>query len=72
MPKCAVDAWVEASKHFVPMTELLEKAGEGVAKRFGVPATYITSGADAALTLMAAACMTGKDREKMRKLPGTY
>ena len=71
MPKCASDAWVEASKYFVPMTELLEKACERVAKLCGVPAAYITSGADAALTLMSAACMTGKDREKMRRLPDT-
>ncbi len=71
IPKCASDAWVEASKYFVPMTELLEKACERVAKLCGVPAAHITSGASAALTLMSAACITGKDREKMKRLPNT-
>jgi len=71
MPKCASDAWVEASKHFVPLEELLEKACARVAKLCGVPAAHITSGADAALTLMSAACMTGNDRKKMKRLPDT-
>ena len=71
MPKCASDAWVEASKHFVPLEELLEKACARVAKLCGVPAAHITYGEDAALTVMSAACMTGNVRNKMKRLPDT-
>ena len=59
----------EASKHFVDFNELLKKSGEHVANLLGVEASYITSGAAAALTLCTAACITGTDPAKIRQLP---
>jgi L-seryl-tRNA(Ser) seleniumtransferase len=58
-----------ASKYFVDLNELLEKAGEYVANLLGVEASYITSGAAAGLTLSTAACITGTNPAKIRQLP---
>jgi len=65
-----MEEMIEASKYFVDLNELLEKAGEYVANLLGVEASYITSGAAAGLTLSTAACMTGTDPAKIRQLPG--
>jgi uncharacterized pyridoxal phosphate-dependent enzyme len=53
------------------MHKLLKRAGEELAKICEVEAAYITSGAGAAMVLASAACITGKDREKMDRLPDT-
>lgn len=71
MPQVCIDAMNEAAKYFVDMHKLLEKAGEEMARVCGVEAAYITSGAGAGMVLAVAACMTGKDREKMELLPTT-
>ena len=65
-----MEEMIEASKYFVDLNELLDKAGEHVANLLGVEASYITSGAAAGLTLSTAACMTGTDPAKIRQLPG--
>lgn len=62
-------AMVDANSNYVEMEELLNKAGEHVAKLMGVEAAYITSGCFAALALSTAACMTGRDRQKISQLP---
>lgn len=62
-------AMVDANSNYVEMEELLDKAGEHVAKLMGVEAAYITSGCFAALALSTAACMTGRDRQKISRLP---
>ena len=62
-------AMVEANSNYVEMEELLDKAGEHVAKLMDVEAAYITSGCFAALALSTAACMTGRDRQKISQLP---
>ena len=67
-----MEEMIEASKYFVDLNELLEKAGEYVANLLGVEACYITSGAAAGLTLSIAACMTGTDPAKIRQLPGMH
>jgi len=69
MPPEVVEAWVEASKSFVDMEALHRKAGEIIAEVTGAEAGLVTSGASGALLLQAAACIAGKDREKMKKLP---
>ena len=61
----------EASHTYVEMRELLEKSGEFIAEILGVEAAYVTSGCAAALALSAAACMTGRDPEKIGRLPDT-
>ena len=71
MPPEVVAAMEEASRHFVPMPELLEKSGEHIARLLGVEAAVVTTGAAGAITLATAACVTGTDPQKIRQLPDT-
>ncbi len=64
-----VAAMDEAAKAFVDMDELQTQAGKIIAQRTGAEAARVTSGAAAALVLAVAACMTGKDPEKMAEIP---
>ena len=64
-----MQAMVDANSNYVEMEELLDKAGEYTAKLMGVEGAYITSGCFAALALSTAACMTGRDRQKISRLP---
>lgn len=66
-----VEAMAEVASCWVSLAELLEKAGERVARLTGADAAYITSGAAAGVTLSAAACMTGTDPAKILRLPCT-
>ena len=56
---------------YVSMIELQEKAGCFLAQLLDVPAAYITSGAGSALTLAAAAVMTGDNDKYIEQLPNT-
>jgi L-seryl-tRNA(Ser) seleniumtransferase len=69
--KEVMQAYSEANEHFVRLQDLDKKAGETIAKIMGADAAHITTGAFAALVLSAAACITGKDREKIGMLPNT-
>jgi len=71
MPPEVIEAMDQAAKDWVRLDELLEKSGQIIADIAGAPACFITSGCAAAMTLAVAACITGKDQEKMRKLPFT-
>lgn len=71
MPPEVVAAMDEAARHFISMPELLEKSGEHIARLLGVEAAVVTTGAAGAITLATAACVTGKDSEKIRQLPDT-
>ena len=64
-------AMEEASREYVWLPELLEKAGERVAELAGVEAAYITSGAAAGIAISVAACMAGTEIDKMLQLPDT-
>jgi len=64
-----IEAMDEAAKAFVDMEELQKQAGRFIAQKTGAEAAYVTSGAAAALVLAVAACMTGKDPEKMAQIP---
>jgi L-seryl-tRNA(Ser) seleniumtransferase len=59
----------EANESYCNMWDLVEKGSAHIAKGIGAPAAWITSGAFNALVLAAAACMAGKDTDKMRRLP---
>jgi len=61
----------EANESYCNMWDLIEKGSAHIAKGIGAPAAWITSGAFNALVLAAAACMAGKDTDKMRRLPNT-
>jgi uncharacterized pyridoxal phosphate-dependent enzyme len=71
MPPEVVAAWVAASRHFVNLVELNNKAGERIAKLVGVEAALITTGAAGALLLGAAAAVTRGDAELIKRLPDT-
>src|SRR5262249_27651021 len=58
MPPEVVAAWVAASKHFVNLVELNDKAGERIAKLIGVEAELVPTGAAGALLLGTAAAVT--------------
>ena len=58
-----------ASQGYVKMDELFERSGAFLADLLGTEAVYVTSGGAAALTLSAAACMTGTDTASIHALP---
>jgi uncharacterized pyridoxal phosphate-dependent enzyme len=64
-----LEAMTEAARHFVDLDELQERVGERVAELLAVEAAYICSGAAAGLTLSTAACVTGTDPARIRRLP---
>ena len=64
-----VAAMVEASRGSVDIAELQSAASRILAGATGAEAGMITTGASAALTLAAAACMTGWDVARMAALP---
>lgn len=61
----------EADRNFAWLWELEEKAGKRICELTGAEAAFVTPGVFAALAMSAAACMVGKDIEKMSKLPDT-
>ena len=71
LAKPVVDAMVAASQTFVPIAEMQARASELISDFMGAEAGCVASGADACLTLAAAACMTGDSRAAMDQLPDT-
>ena len=59
----------EASRSFVRIHELQEKAGRRLAELTGAEAAFVTAGASAALCLATCAVTAGKDRAKITRLP---
>lgn len=66
-----LDAMREASKSFVPISNLHEKAGAKIAELLGVDACCVTCGAAAGLAISTAACMTGQRKSFAYQLPDT-
>lgn len=71
MPPEVVRAMEEASQHYVLLEELQHAVGERIASLLGVEAACVTSGAAGAMVLGTAACITGTDPEKIRRIPDT-
>jgi L-seryl-tRNA(Ser) seleniumtransferase len=69
MPAEVMQAIEYASKRYVRLVELHDAVGRRIAGLAGVEAAMVTAGAASALTLGTAACLTGKDREFIRRLP---
>ena len=65
LSKEVLKAMEEANKSYAYMWDLIKRGGEIIADACGAEAGWITSGAFNALVLSAAACMAGKDPEKM-------
>lgn len=67
----AADAMRDASRAFVRISDLQQRASELVAEVTGADAGYVTSGASSGLSMAAAACLAGDDLETMARLPDT-
>jgi uncharacterized pyridoxal phosphate-dependent enzyme len=67
-----VEAMAAASRSFVDMQELHLAAGQRIAALIGVPAAHVCACAAAGISLMAAACIAGSDRDLIRRLPDTH
>ncbi|MBY0525644.1 MAG: hypothetical protein K2R98_19725 [Gemmataceae bacterium] len=66
-----IEAVNAAARQFVNLLELHEAVGKKIAQLLGCEAALVTDGAASALTLATAACVAGKDAEKIRRLPDT-
>ena len=64
-----LDAYVAASRSFVSIVELNQRAGAYIAQVTGAEDGMITSGAAGGMVLSIAACMTGADVAAARRLP---
>lgn len=64
-------AIIEASQAFVEVHELNIRVGEAIAAATGAEAGYVTSGAASGMLLAVAACITGTDRTRAKRLPDT-
>lgn len=62
-------AMEEASRSFVRIHELQEKAGRRLAELTGADAAFVSAGASAALCLATCAVTAGKDPARMNQLP---
>jgi len=69
MPREVRKAMEEAGESHVSIPELQAAVGKRIAELLGVEAALVTAGSAAALTLGTAACVAGKDTEKIRRLP---
>ena len=69
MPAEVVAAMVEASRSFVHLNELHQKAGDRIAELTGAEGAFISAGAASGLLLAGAAVLTGTDTEAIRNIP---
>ena len=71
MPEAVMEAMVVASKKFVPLQDLHDAVGKRIAELTRCEAAMVPAGAASALSIGAAACIAGTDREKIRRIPDT-
>jgi L-seryl-tRNA(Ser) seleniumtransferase len=71
MPPEVQQAWNYAATRHMRLDEVHDAVGRKIAALIGCPAAMVTAGAASALTLGTAACLTGLDRDKVRRLPDT-
>ena len=71
MPPEVLEAMREAAGAFVDLNDLNVKAGEYLARRIGVEVAFVSCGAASGVQLSAAACLTGRDVERVGSLPHT-
>ena len=67
----AVAAMQVASRKFVRLEDLRDAVGKRIAELLHCPAALVTAGCASALSLATAACITGNDRSRVRRLPDT-
>ncbi|MBM4435638.1 MAG: aminotransferase class V-fold PLP-dependent enzyme [Actinobacteria bacterium] len=66
-----LEAMAEASRSFIGIVELNRTVGAYIAEVTGAEAGMVTSGAAGGMVLSMAACLTGSDIAKVRRLPDT-
>jgi len=71
MPPETLAAMRGAAGAFVDLNDLLVRAGDYLARRIGVEGAFVSCGAASGMQLAAAACLTGTDAERIRRLPHT-
>ena len=71
MPRPVVEAIESASRRFVNLNELQAAVGRKISTLLGCEAALVTAGAASALSLGTAACVAGKDRDRIARLPDT-
>jgi L-seryl-tRNA(Ser) seleniumtransferase len=71
LPPEVAAAMQEAARQFISIPELHEAVGKRIAVLTGAEAALVTAGAAASLLLGTAACVAGKDPEKIKRLPDT-
>ncbi|MFT3723319.1 MAG: aminotransferase class V-fold PLP-dependent enzyme [Hyphomonadaceae bacterium] len=69
LSKEVTDAMANAAQHFVDLNALYDTAGARLAEITRTEAAMVTSGAFAAMTLAAAACLAGNDAARIAALP---
>ena len=71
MPPEVRRAWEYGARQYCRLDELHDAVGARIAALIGCEAAMVTAGAASALTLGTAACMTGTNRDFIRRLPDT-
>ena len=71
MERPVLEAIESASRRYVHLNELHAAVGKKIAGLIGCEAALVTAGAASALTMATAACVAGKDSDKIKRLPDT-
>jgi L-seryl-tRNA(Ser) seleniumtransferase len=71
MAQDTIQAMASAAEVFVPLVDLQKAAGKRIAELIGVEAALVSSGGTGSILLATAACMAGKDPQKIRQIPDT-
>jgi L-seryl-tRNA(Ser) seleniumtransferase len=71
MPPEVLQAMVDSADYYVNVDELNRRAGDYIASITGAEGGMVTAGCAAAQVLQAAACMSGVDEDRIRRLPDT-
>ena len=66
-----IDSMREASKAFVDIRQLQDRAGEIISKITKAESGIVTSGAAAGLVIATAACITRKNVSAIKRIPDT-
>jgi L-seryl-tRNA(Ser) seleniumtransferase len=69
MPPAVVEAMCAGAGSFVDLLELQRRVGERIAQLTRNEACYVSSGATAGMAIAIAACIAGRDPERIRRLP---
>jgi D-glucosaminate-6-phosphate ammonia-lyase len=67
----AVAAMQVAARKYVRLEDLRDAVGKRIAELLRCPAALVTAGCASALSVATAACITGDDRDRVRRLPDT-